>query len=290
MRRRLVLAPVLFALALAAGSAASAAALVWRVRLNGAEATLIGSVHLLPPTNAWLTEDIREDLRRADLVMFEIPQDESARRASAAALARWAHRQDPRPLRALLGPSSRTSFESLLAADGLSPDAFDDYAPWYADTELSLRSLASQGVWETFGVEAQIFRLIPKSARPGAFETVEDQVRLYAEAPLNEQIAALEETVRQISADPEAYQRLETAFLSGDVEGIRREAVEPLRTRSPRTWRRLVVQRNVRWTRTLLKLLRRKKRIFVVVGVGHLVGPESVPALLRARGLDVEGP
>ena len=28
----------------------------------------------------------------------------------------------------------------------------------------------------------------------------------------------------------------------------------------------------------------------MVVGVGHLVGPDSVPALLRARGVVVEGP
>ena len=28
----------------------------------------------------------------------------------------------------------------------------------------------------------------------------------------------------------------------------------------------------------------------IVVGVGHLIGPDSVPALLRARGVKVEGP
>ena len=30
--------------------------------------------------------------------------------------------------------------------------------------------------------------------------------------------------------------------------------------------------------------------IFVVVGAGHLIGPDGVPALLRRDGLEVKGP
>jgi uncharacterized protein YbaP (TraB family) len=37
-------------------------------------------------------------------------------------------------------------------------------------------------------------------------------------------------------------------------------------------------------------LLKSSERAFIVVGVGHLVGPDSVPALLRRRGVAVEGP
>jgi uncharacterized protein YbaP (TraB family) len=33
-----------------------------------------------------------------------------------------------------------------------------------------------------------------------------------------------------------------------------------------------------------------KGEAVMVVGVGHLVGPDSVPALLRARGVSVDGP
>jgi len=40
----------------------------------------------------------------------------------------------------------------------------------------------------------------------------------------------------------------------------------------------------------ILKRLEGQGEAVMVVGVGHLVGPDSVPALLRARGIPVEGP
>jgi uncharacterized protein YbaP (TraB family) len=66
--------------------------------------------------------------------------------------------------------------------------------------------------------------------------------------------------------------------------------VEKLRREAPGAYRTLVVERNRRWADRIAQLLRDDKRIFIVVGVGHLVGPDSVPALLRARGIRVEGP
>ncbi len=66
--------------------------------------------------------------------------------------------------------------------------------------------------------------------------------------------------------------------------------MEKLKIDTPGVYRTLVVDRNRRWADQIQQLLGDDKRIFIVVGVGHLVGPDSVPALLRARGIKVEGP
>jgi uncharacterized protein YbaP (TraB family) len=51
-----------------------------------------------------------------------------------------------------------------------------------------------------------------------------------------------------------------------------------------------VVDRNRRWVRVMMARLSQPGVSVMVVGVGHLVGPDSVPAMLRARGVKVEGP
>ena len=48
--------------------------------------------------------------------------------------------------------------------------------------------------------------------------------------------------------------------------------------------------RNRAWVKQIEAMLRERKTFFITVGAGHLVGKDSVPALLRADGYKVDGP
>jgi uncharacterized protein YbaP (TraB family) len=52
----------------------------------------------------------------------------------------------------------------------------------------------------------------------------------------------------------------------------------------------VVQQRNARWVQALLARLKGSGETVVVVGMGHLVGPDGLPAQMRARGYEVLGP
>jgi uncharacterized protein YbaP (TraB family) len=58
----------------------------------------------------------------------------------------------------------------------------------------------------------------------------------------------------------------------------------------PQLHARLLVGRNRNWVPKLRAMLGSGKTHFVTVGVGHLVGRDSVVAMLRARGYKVTGP
>ncbi len=74
------------------------------------------------------------------------------------------------------------------------------------------------------------------------------------------------------------------------VEVIERESIAPMRRKAPRLYRRMVTSRNRAWTATIESLLKGSEQAFIVVGVGHLIGPDSVPVMLRKKGFAVEGP
>jgi len=47
----------------------------------------------------------------------------------------------------------------------------------------------------------------------------------------------------------------------------------------------LFKRRNAKWAEWLARRLERPGTIFVAVGAGHLAGPDSVQAMLEAKGL-----
>ena len=123
-----------------------------------------------------------------------------------------------------------------------------------------------------------------------SFETAGQQIEFLAGAPVKDQIASLNWTVGEIDGDPGSYQRVVDEWMAADLAGLKRDANDPLQRVSPRLYDRLIVTRNRRWAGELAARLKSPGKIVVVVGIGHLIGPDGLPALLRARGFDVDGP
>jgi uncharacterized protein YbaP (TraB family) len=278
------------ALSFAVVSAAVAAPPIWHVKGPHADITLFGSVHLLSRATDWRTPAFDADLAKADEVWFEIPFDAAAQ-ADAGQIALQRGLLPPgQTLSALLNPNERAGVAHLEAVEDLQPAAIDRMQPWLADTTLSIVYFEKRGADASLGVEEQIASSLPPTVERGAFETAAEQIGFFADMPIKDQLESLDETLKEIEKDPGAFERLSSAWSRGDVGAIEREAVQELKDEAPGVYRRLVVDRNRRWADRIQQLLQGNKRIFIIVGVGHLVGPDSVPALLRARGIRVEGP
>ncbi|MES2035681.1 MAG: TraB/GumN family protein [Pseudomonadota bacterium] len=274
---------------LVAATPAAAEPAVWTVRDADSTIVLFGSIHVLPRGMDWRPDALDAALDRADDLWFET--DVGADRDAESGLL--ARREGTMPgsagLIALLTPQGRDRLYRIAGRLGFAPAALDGFKPWLADVTLSVAALAAQGAGVNDGVERTLIEAAPRAERR-TFETSAEQIAFFAGAPMADQLASLEDTLRQIDEDPGYYDRLIQAWAAGDTRAIEALGLDPLRALSPILYDRLIVQRNRRWAEVIRQRLAGAGETVIVVGAGHLVGKDSVPALLRAEGVAVEGP
>lgn len=280
------------AAALALGVAAPAAAKppVWIVRSHGATLVLFGSIHLLPAGLDWRPAALDDALASADEVWFELPiTARTGQEAAAVSLSRGALPKG-RLLSAMMSENDTARLMQAAVSLHCTPEAIDRMQPWMAELTLSVAEDARSGADASSGVEDQIEAQTGPAVARRSFETAAQQIEFLAGAPVKDQIASLNWTVGEIVGDPDSYRRVVDEWMSADLLGLKRDANDPLERVSPRLYQRLLVKRNQAWVRQLASRLKKPGKVVVVVGIGHLIGPDGLPAQLRARGFAVEGP
>jgi hypothetical protein len=276
--------------ALLIAGAAIAKPPVWVVKDKNSELVLFGSVHILPHDLDWSSPALDRALKDADDIWFELPIDAKSE-AMTATLATQAGVLAPdQSLFKLLAPQDAELLSKVAAAYDVSPALLDRLQPWLAEIALAAGAYRRLGADAASGVEKTIAAMATPRARRRAFETPAEQIALLSGGPWDEQVTSLRETMQEMDERPDEFSVLIKAWTDGDLQALDREALAPIRDKTPNLYRRLVTERNDRWTKVLDARLKGHGRTVVVVGVGHLLGPDGVPARLRALGYSVTGP
>jgi uncharacterized protein YbaP (TraB family) len=278
------------ALLLLAPAEALALPPIWTVRDKDSVIVLFGSVHLLPPGIDWRPPGLQTALAEADDVWFEAPMDEAGLSAATNSALAHAFLPEGRKLQTMLSTAGRARLATVAKTLGVPPERFDRLQPWYAELLIETGLYQKFGAKAADGVEQELWTGLKPTAERHAFETPEEQVGFFADAPVGEQVASLEETLREARDADRQYRTMLKAWLAGDLKVLDKEVVQPLRKVSPSFYRTIVVDRNKRWVKAIAGRMAGSGHTVVIVGMGHLIGPDGLPARLRAMGYDVEGP
>jgi uncharacterized protein YbaP (TraB family) len=106
--------------------------------------------------------------------------------------------------------------------------------------------------------------------------------RLFEELPDNE-LRAMFIPLLQKQSNAQGVQTLLAKVSTGDFEGLSQEITESCKP-TPIFCHGLFTQRNHNWLGQIQQYLQVEDDYLVVVGAGHLVGPEGVLELLKKQG------
>lgn len=262
---------------------------LWEVRKGKQTAWLFGTIHVgrpefypLPPSRLGL-------LKRADAIVLEADVSDSAR--AIAATQKYAQYPEGTPgLETRLTPELRQRVESLLSRNQLDPAPMMRMKPWMLANVLALFEAAQAGYVPALSVEAYLLRLAKTDNKPILeFEGIEQQFELYEKAPWATQISFLEEAVKAVESRGarrelnRIVQAWETAD-RGSLERLLAEMRAQSSVGSRFTVDTILLGRHPQMVRRIETMMAGGKSYVFAVGALHLVGPQGLVELLRARG------
>lgn len=264
---------------------------LWKIDGPKGDVYLLGSIHLLPQGVNWRTPAIDTALNKADLVTFEIDLDDAKDIAKTQQLVtKLGLLPAGATLRSLLKPEQRAKLERIAASISVPAPALDPMRPWLAAVTVGVQWIVSKGYDPGSGVDQQIWNWANQAGKQRqSLETAEDQLSVFAGLTREQEITFLEITLDQIEQTPKMLDDLVQAWRNGDTKALDKllnEGTEDF----PVLNRRLLDDRHAKWLPQIEKMIGDGRTHVVVVGTAHLVGRSSVVALLRAKGVKVEGP
>jgi len=239
---------------------------MWVVSDADSEITLYPTIHILPPETEWKSEEMKKRLSEAEEVWFEImPGSENDPALQSAML-----NLGMAPGSSISAQLTAEEVETLKAAIeplGMPFQAVDSMRPWLVSTFVGVGALVDKGFDPNAGVELQLQPLVQgKTIR--ALETAQSQMEMLATLPEDTQLEMLRQSV-------------------GDVADMETELLDEMKREIPDAYEVVFTNRNKNWADQIEEEMKGSGTDFIAVGAGHLVGKDSVPAMLRARGYTV---
>jgi uncharacterized protein len=294
----LVFATALLALGLAfsppalreAAAQADTSAL-WKISGPKGNVYLFGSFHMLPPDVKWRTPALVKALDEAKGVVFETDlaalQDQQALQGLVMKLGLLPGGQT---LAGALGPQTYAELERTAAELQMRPAELSPFRPWLAALTLAMAAIVRLGFNPDNGVDQQIAQWAKANGKAlGSLETAEAQFQVFAGLTPKEEAEFMAVTLRQVRQAPQLLNDMLAAYRRGDVAAIEKTVNAGL-DEFPVLRARLLNARHDKWLPQIEKMIVQGGSHMIVVGTGHLVGPDSVVAMLRAKGVKVEGP
>jgi uncharacterized protein YbaP (TraB family) len=259
-------------------------------KLTGVHGTvyLFGSVHVMKKEVQWHTAKVKDAFSASNTLYLEIKEADPASMQAAQPLVLKYGMDPTHPLSTKISKEDLTLLDAAAKKMGQPGEQmFEPMQPWLVNMAISLLPATNAGYDAGSGIDTTLASeaLAAKKSVMG-FETVEDQLHLFADAPMPEQVEMLHQTLTDKSSSIGTLEEIVGDWTRGDVDKLAAIENDELRVKTPKVYERLLVKRNAHFADVIEKLLKdpATQTVFVTVGAAHLAGPDSVQKMLEARG------
>lgn len=286
--RRTIASLLLAVVASAAPALAQPA--MWAVKDADSTIYLLGTVHLLKPETQWKTPLLEKAIGASEALWLELPTtDPNAMAGEMMMLVTRYGLAPAKPLSKSLTPAEMKTLDEAARVAGLSGAQLNVFRPWFAALTISNAAMTRAGYDPASGVDSKIEAAFKaRGIKPTGLETAEEQIKVFAGMSYDDELAYLRETMAEYENASTELDTMVAQWSHADLAGLEKTFVTDMKTESPDLYAALLTSRNANWAAKIEQMLAGKGVTFIAVGAGHLIGEDSVLAMLAAKGIPSE--
>ena len=260
---------------------------LWEVETPTNRVFLLGSLHLLKSDAYPLAAEIDTAYRLSPKVIFETDIGAMEDPAVQARMLNMGLYPEGQSLLQNISGDMRMALQKRITDMGLPMEAFVRFKPWFLAVTLTALELQQLGFSPAYGIDVHYYaRARSDEKEIDFFEAIDYQFDLFGNMSAEDQNAFLGQTLKDLEIAAEMADDMMRYWQKGQVDKLYSLLFKSFED-YPEIENRLLLQRNKDWVKKIETMLGEPENIFIVVGAGHLIGPQSVVALLKQKGYKV---
>ncbi len=261
---------------------------LWVAASSTNKVFLMGSLHVLKSSAYPLAKQIDRAYTASQRLVFETDIGAMMQPAIQAKMLELGVYPEGQDLFQYISAGTRENLERKLNDLGLPVAYFSRFKPWFLAVTLTTLELQRLGFNPLYGIDLHFYNKAKSDEKELAYlEPVEYQLDLLGNMSLQDQKSFLNQTLKDLDIAAQLADEMMTAWQNGDADRLSELLIKSFKD-YPGIEDRLLLQRNKDWLIKIEKMLKESKYTMVVVGAGHLVGPDSLVELLKQKGYTVK--
>lgn len=261
---------------------------LWKVSSKHSTVYLLGSIHMLKPSDYPLNESLYRAFDSSSTVVFELDIAESTSEAAQGLIIDYSIFRDASTLKGALSPETYAMLDEALSKRGLDMKNAAKLKPWAMGTMMTVMELQRLKFMPAYGVDRHFYtKSLAEGKNIMALETLQYQLGVFNSMSGEDQEAFVLHSLREIEDMENAFPRMVRAWKTGDTRELQK-LLEPCKD-FRRVCETIIFQRNHDWLPKVEELLKAEGTTSILIaGAAHMVGENSLVALLKKKGYRVE--
>lgn len=256
---------------------------LWSLKGKTNTVYLLGSVHFLNEAEQ-LPAALDQAYKEAEVLLMEIDMDDLDPGETQQITLELGMLPAGQSLEQQLGKPTYARLVTRAQELGIDPVLLNRFQPWFAAMTLVQLQLMKMGLAPTSGIEQRFTARAVADKKPiHGLETLREQLTMLAGLPDKQQREFLLYSIEDADRIAQEIDELLSAWRRGDSKALAALLAEGF-AQYPDLYRPLTTERNRRWLGQVEALLDDRDDYLVVVGTLHLVGKDSLIALLEGKG------